>query len=85
MVTRGCKTLQQLSRKISQFKIEHKVFKQFRFRDHEHHQTLLWHAKYLSRFLVAMSSPVYYDYGPPYVDENGVIHFQELDRDTIEA
>ena len=37
MVTRGCKTLQQLSRKISQFRIEHKVFKQFRFRDHEHH------------------------------------------------
>jgi len=37
MVTRGCKTLSQLSRKISQFKEEHKVFKQFRFREHEHH------------------------------------------------
>ena len=32
-----------------------------------------------------MNSPVYYDYGPPYVDESGVVHFQELDRDTIEA
>lgn len=32
-----------------------------------------------------MNSPVYYDYGPPYLDDNGVLHFQELDRDTIEA
>ena len=78
VVVKGCQVLQKVSRKLASFKLQHKIFKTFRYREYDHADTLLWHAGYLSYFLQAKQSSCL-NYHNPSLDQNGMLLFEEID------
>lgn len=79
IVIKGSQVLQKVSRKLASFKLQHKIFKTFRYRNYDHADTLLWHAGYLSKFLQAKQSSCMSFYNPS-LDLNGMMNYEYIDE-----
>ena len=75
-VLNGLLVLQKVNRRLSQFNMDHKLFKAFVFNGVEHQMTLTNHAQTLMDHLRRIGSKLSEQYGEALLDESGQLIFQ---------